>query len=184
MEVGGLLLPALRAAPPGPQALHSARPGCARWHALGGPGRGRNIPPVCRPAQAGAGSSWPRPVAPHPFWQGRPCAGINEALMWLGPDLSSSLVSLPQQRDWGCWASWVPRALICGLGHVRLPASSLRTIGISREQRWLLWLREGDLPAGHTARDVGGPRLKAQPRGLQSGGRTPSHRTSRPARPS
>lgn len=73
MEVGGLRLPVLRVPPssppptPGPQALHSARPGCARRHALGGPGRGRNIPPLCRPAQAGAGSSWPRPVAPHLF---------------------------------------------------------------------------------------------------------------------
>lgn len=52
--------------PTAPQALHSAVPGCAGRHALGGRGRGRNIPPVCRPAQAGAGSSWPLPVAPLP----------------------------------------------------------------------------------------------------------------------
>lgn len=42
---GGLLRPVLRAPSPGPLALHSATPGCTGRHALGGPGRGRNIPP-------------------------------------------------------------------------------------------------------------------------------------------
>lgn len=45
------------------------------------------------------------------------------------------------------------------------------TVGISREQRRLLWLRDGDLPAGHTARDVPPP-PQAQPRGLQRCGHT------------
>lgn len=87
--------------PMAPQALHSAVPGCAGRHALGGRGGGRNIPPVCRPAQAGAGSSWPRPVAPLPGsnpGRGWPCAGTGGALMWLGPGLSSSPVSLPKQE--------------------------------------------------------------------------------------
>lgn len=84
----------------------------------------------------------------------------------------------------GALGRGVPGARIRALGRVRHPASPLRTVGDSGEQRWLLWLGGGDLPAGHTARGVGAPGLKAQPNGRQCRGHTPALRTAHPVRPS
>lgn len=71
-------------------ALHSATPGCAGRHALGGPGRGKGtFLPVCRRAQAGAGSSWPLPVAPHLF-RGAIPAGVAPCWHRWSPDVALS----------------------------------------------------------------------------------------------
>lgn len=82
-DTGGVPWPAPQAHPTAAQAMHSAMPGCARRHALGVPGRGRNIPPVCRvpTGPGGAGSSRPRPVArlAGRSWQGWPGAGAGGA---------------------------------------------------------------------------------------------------------
>lgn len=80
MEVGGLLLPVLRApAPTRPQALHSAMPGCAGRHALGGPGRGRNIPPRVLTGPGGCRQLLAPPRCPLHFL-GAILAGV--ALCW------------------------------------------------------------------------------------------------------
>lgn len=86
MEVGGPLLPVLRAAPLGPGSARS-QAGCTRGTRWAG-GRRREHSSVCRPAQAGAGSSGPAPSPPPPRrlhpGRGLP-AGTGEPLMWLGP---------------------------------------------------------------------------------------------------
>lgn len=133
---------------PAPQAVHSAMPGCARRHALGVPGRGRNIPPVCRPAQAAPAAPGPAPL---PASSGEPGRG-GPALAQVELDVALARPVLePRSPPPG---RAVPGARIRALGAC---GSRLTPQVRLRAQRRLLWLRGGDLPAGHTARGVGAP---------------------------
>lgn len=117
---------------------------------------------VCRPAQAAPAAPGPAPL---PASQGDPGRGgpvlaqVERDVALARPVLEPGF--LPRQQH-GALGRAVPGARIHAPGHVRGPASPLRTVGVSGEQRWLLWLRGGDLPAGHTARGAG---LRAQPNG-------------------
>lgn len=183
---------------PGVEATWGAPTACAASAPRRAPGRaldhawvcqearGRNIPLVCRvpTSPGGAGSSRPAPLPASSGDPGR--GGPVLAQVELDVTLARPILKprfLPRQQD-GAPGCTVPGARIRLLGRVRRPASPLRTVGVSGEQRWLLWLRGGDLPAGHTARGVGAPGLKAQPNGWQRRGRTPALRTARPVRPS
>lgn len=138
---------------------------------------------VCRRAQAAPAAPAP-PRCPPRLAIPAGAAGCwhRWSSMWLWPGASSSEAPPPQQH--GALGRGVPGARIRALGRVRHPASPLRTVGDSGEQRWLLWLGGGDLPAGHTAWGVGAPGLKAQPNGRQCRGHTPALRTAHPVRPS
>nr|XP_012614793.1 beta-1,3-N-acetylglucosaminyltransferase lunatic fringe isoform X3 [Microcebus murinus] len=58
-----------------PQALRSAMPGCAGRHALGGPGRGRNIPPHVPTGPGGRQRLLSPPRRPSPLPQSYPGRG-------------------------------------------------------------------------------------------------------------
>lgn len=81
--------------------------------------------------------------------------------MWLGQGLSSSPVSLPKQQQ-GDAVSMGAQGTDPGAGaraaSCLIPADG--TDGVSRERQWLHWLREGDLPTGHS-QGRGGPWLES-----------------------
>lgn len=136
-------------APTAPQALRSAVPGCVGRHALGGRGRGRNIPPVCRPAQAGADSAGPRPPPSSPPailpGEGPALAQVEARRGGWGQARLGAPVAFPSTRR-RVPGGTGPRAPVHGLGHTQPPASSLRTDCISREQRWLLGSEKATRP--------------------------------------
>lgn len=129
--------------PPPALGLHSAMPGCGRRHALGGPAEEGTFLPVCRRAQAGAGSSWLRPGAPLLFRSailpgGDPAPGQVES--WLWPWARPS-VSVEEFSSLGNCTS-CSGALLWVWGHESFSATTLLTTGDLLEPGWVLWQRK------------------------------------------
>lgn len=102
--------------PPTALGLHSAMPGCGSRHALGGPAEEGTFLPVCRRAQAGAGSSWPRPGAPLLFRSailagGGPALGQVESWLWpwAKPSVSGEQFSSPKPHPAAQIPQWAWR---------------------------------------------------------------------------
>lgn len=162
--------------PPPALGLHSAMPGCGSRHALGGPAEEGTFLPVCRRAQAGAGSSWPRPGAPLLFRSailagGGPAPGQVESWLWpwAKPSVSGEQFSSPKPH---LAAQITPvdlgtRILFC---YYHVDRRDLP------EPDWVLW--RGKLALW----GIGGS-LRPESRATNGLTHTPEHRTSRSAGP-
>lgn len=152
---GGSPAAGAQSGPPGPRLCSQPGLGAPWRHALGGLGRGRNIPPVRAPTGPGGRRQLLAPPCGSHLLQGAILAGAAlSGRRWsldgaeARPAFQPRLLAPAARR--GC----------CSVGRAR--AASRWTIGIAGDQRWLLWLRR--LPAQRShSQGRGGPSSMAQP---------------------